>query len=531
MATTNGERSSSESETEASESTFSDRSSRPVTRNNSLEAIATPLLKTAKRAERLRSLTQSTSTLNAVKHEKHHGNHHHHHHHSRPQGQDTPSMQSPEQPPTFAESPNLSHERVPYTVSSPYIPTHAHVTMPYNPYADSSTFPRFGNTRAPGSAVGFAYPYNMNNMSPFMTNEICVFPPRRRAKKSDVDVDFLAHYQDFRILVIAGETENDAKQFGSIDKGLAHIKSLQKEKKPCWVDVQNITPEDLKLLEAEFDLHTLTAEDICEKDTREKTEVFDKYRAVIVHEAYFDAGSLEFSPFIMLVGNDCIFSVHSSATRNVTEVVKAIMESQLGMPQPDWVMYALMDVIVDSYIPLVNALCEEANSLDQLALSLSLDDQGDFLARIRIASSKLSRLRTTLLVKKEVLMQLMARAHTPFVTDITKIYLRDVSDEVDQLLQKLDIATVALTSFPSTFLARISVASGEASNQLSLLMKKFSVISMILLPLTLIAGLFGMNVKVPGQDEDNYYWFIGIVSFMAVSTVLGAIFFRRIHWL
>jgi len=63
-------------------------------------------------------------------------------------------------------------------------------------------------------------------------------------------VDFLARYQDFRILVVSGESENDAKQFNSLDKGLTHIKSFQKEKQPCWVDIQNIDSEDLKLLEA-----------------------------------------------------------------------------------------------------------------------------------------------------------------------------------------------------------------------------------------------------------------------------------------
>jgi Mg2+ and Co2+ transporter CorA len=91
------------------------------------------------------------------------------------------------------------------------------------------------------------------------------------------------------------------------------------------------------------------------------------------------------------------------------------------MPQPAWVMYAILDCIIDSYIPIVSGLASESGLLDQLALTLSPDDQQDFLTRIRMERSKLARVRTTLLVKGEILSQLTARGYVSFLDDLTKV--------------------------------------------------------------------------------------------------------------
>jgi Mg2+ and Co2+ transporter CorA len=198
------------------------------------------------------------------------------------------------------------------------------------------------------------------------------------------------------------------------------------------------------------------------------------------------------------------------------------------------VMYAVLDSIVDSFIPVVGALVSDAAALDQLALSLEMNDQNDFLERIRIARSKLAKVRTTLLVKREIMNQLTARGYTTFVKQLTKIYLADVADELDQQLSKCDVASSALSGFPSTFLARLSVESSSVSNRLNDLMKKYSAVALILLPMTLVAGVFGMNVQVFGQadiEEDNYFFFGSICGSLALFGLLLAVFFYKIRWL
>ena len=124
--------------------------------------------------------------------------------------------------------------------------------------------------------------------------------------------------------------------------------------------------------------------------------------------------------------------------------------------------------------------------------------------------------------KKEFLQVLTYRDH-PLISKRTKTLLRDVYDHVIRMQEILDVARDTLSNAQSNYLAQVS-------NRMNEVMKTLSIVATIMLPLSLITGLFGINVHVPGQDAEGNYWFFGILSGMMVMVILMIVFFRRRHW-
>eukprot|EP01102_Stenamoeba_stenopodia_P016426 TRINITY_DN5744_c0_g1_i1.p1 TRINITY_DN5744_c0_g1~~TRINITY_DN5744_c0_g1_i1.p1 ORF type:complete len:613 (+),score=114.60 TRINITY_DN5744_c0_g1_i1:120-1958(+) len=427
-------------------------------------------------------------------------------------------------------------------------PSHYHIMPPPYFMRGQSFYPMYPQPPSATEARNESYPrmgFDATGVAKgAMGNGETMFPGRVRNAAGTVTAYFSQeeplHDENSRFMLVDGDRPENTYYFTSLSDAIAEIKpnlTLHADSedaiKPFWLDIHDITADDVRLLESEFKVHTLTAEDILEKDTREKTESFDKYRCVILHESYFDFSFHEALPFILLIFKSYIITIRSKRTVISLEALKSIREARSGMPQPDWVMYAIIDALTDAFIPLVNSAVTDTNSLDQLCLTLSADDHTDFLSRIRIVRSKIARLRTTLSVKREIMNQLMSRAYTAFVQTSTKVYLRDVADELDQLLQKLEAISAALNNFPSTFLARMSVSESNTALQLGDLMKKFSAITLVFLPMTLVAGLFGMNVKIPGnaEDEPNNIMFGTICGALGLFGVLVTVILWRIRWL
>eukprot|EP00455_Lapot_gusevi_P021612 TRINITY_DN2264_c0_g1_i4.p1 TRINITY_DN2264_c0_g1~~TRINITY_DN2264_c0_g1_i4.p1 ORF type:complete len:196 (+),score=43.96 TRINITY_DN2264_c0_g1_i4:94-681(+) len=193
---------------------------------------------------------------------------------------------------------------------------------------------------------------------------------------------------------------------------------------------------------------------------------------------------------------------------------------------------------VDDFVDAVDNAVSEVDHIDDLIFVLSEHEQADLLMRIRLASRRLIELRQTLWPKRDVIMALIDRQwRKQFLTDIRIPYLRDVLDHVVVMLQKLDLAREVLDTLQNAYMAKVSIAMAESANYTNHSMQKLSSVATIILPLSFITGLFGMNVTVPGQhtDEigvvDNLSWFFGLVSFMIVLSISMTVYFRSRRWL
>lgn len=154
------------------------------------------------------------------------------------------------------------------------------------------------------------------------------------------------------------------------------------------------------------------------------------------------------------------------------------------------------------------------------------------LDTIAIARKTITELRTTLLSKKEIILSLIGETPINFVSVQMRAYLRDVHDHVILLQQKLELAAETLNTLQGVHLGMVSLEVAVGANEMNHIIKRFSAVATIVLPLTLVAGLFGMNVEVPGQfAEPLWLWFYVIVGAFALISIAMIMLFRYLEWL
>eukprot|EP01113_Clastostelium_recurvatum_P021380 TRINITY_DN2532_c0_g1_i3.p1 TRINITY_DN2532_c0_g1~~TRINITY_DN2532_c0_g1_i3.p1 ORF type:complete len:575 (-),score=119.86 TRINITY_DN2532_c0_g1_i3:22-1746(-) len=308
---------------------------------------------------------------------------------------------------------------------------------------------------------------------------------------------------------------------------------------PIWIDFQGMDHADMPQIGDFFGLHFLTLEDIMASDTREKAEHVPShaYHFVVAAEMRYKEYSnvLETVTLSALLYHNFILTFHDKPLLSLHQVMRLLdFCPDQRIPSSDWVLYALLDGIIDLYENLVSQTALEAESLDELVIVLPSSQHEEMLSRISAACRKSAKLYSSLWNKKEILTSL--NRDTAPISRSTRIYMLNVQDHVLRMDQKLKLARNLLSELNSTYMAKISIELSEASNRVNIIMRKFAVISSIFLPLTLISGIFGMNVRIPGMigfddTPPGYEAFIALMAIMVGLAILMMIVFKIAKWL
>jgi magnesium transporter len=334
----------------------------------------------------------------------------------------------------------------------------------------------------------------------------------------------------------------------------------------CWLDVSGASVGEWRELVALLNIHPLTQEDVEVGDTREKVEIFDNYIFICVRTAervafhrpngnldeidsdkklvgrdYFEGAGTQHAASVLahpvnlyiLVFENHVISVHWHSIEQVRNVLYRLQkDSRIREATPDWVAYALLDDIVDEFMGRSQALQAEADSIDDLVLVLTSTEQHDMLKRIGRARKQIVSIQRQLKPKAEVTRSLLDR-FTARIQTSTLLYLRDVQDHLLTMLQNLDHYSTTLDRSHANYLAQINIELAEASNRMNMTVKKISAVAAIIIPLSLVASLWGMNVPVPGQpgtSAKDYPAFVIICLAMALITAVMFFIARRLHW-
>lgn len=234
-------------------------------------------------------------------------------------------------------------------------------------------------------------------------------------------------------------------------------------------------------------------------------------------------------------------------------------------------MYVILDNIVDRFVQLVDTCTNEVDQLDSLVLDLPPREQADLLLRIGEARKQMSLLRLQLLRKLDILQTISqeAKEAAVFAHDVLaasqqsvasssqesssgrgasaipgigavvthkgigtiRIFLRDILDHVNTMLIDLEQAKDTLQNLTNAYQARVSIEMSLSASEQNKVMKKFSAMATIILPLTFIPSLWGMNVPVPGKDTKGTWAFWTIVGSLLGAGVIATFIFWRIKWL
>jgi magnesium transporter len=283
-----------------------------------------------------------------------------------------------------------------------------------------------------------------------------------------------------------------------------------------WIDADERTPELDAVLEA-LQLHPLTIEDLFEVRATPKVEDFGRYLYVLAHAVRLKGGLQEAELDIVLGPNWVV--THHDPDLIVPAQVREELLRQGRPPDRARILHRLLDRIADDALPCMDAFDDAIEKLEEAAVQRI--PRRTIVPRILALRSDLHRLRRSALHHREVLLRI-ARGEFALVPEAALPFFRDVHDHFVRLADQADDARDLLTGVLEAHLSMVS-------NRLNEIMKVLTMIATVFLPLSFIAGVYGMNF----EHMPELHWRYGYAYAWAVmlATGLGLIYwFRRRGW-
>jgi magnesium transporter len=291
-----------------------------------------------------------------------------------------------------------------------------------------------------------------------------------------------------------------------------------------WINVDGL--HDIGIVErlgALFDIHPLTMEDILNTNQRPKYENLGHHLFVVLGMIYLapESGEVIAEQVSLVVGSNFVISFQE-APGDVFDAVRDRIRNGKGKIRkmaPDYLAYALVDAIVDGYFPVIESLGEDIETTEE---TLVTDPQAKTLKTIYRLRSEMIFLRRSIWPLREMVAA-MERDDSPLIQPTTQRFLRDVYDHVIHVIDTIDAYRELVTGMLDTYLSSVS-------NRMNEVMKVLTIISTIFIPLTFIAGIYGMNFQ--HMPELGWRWAYPVVlGLMLCVGALMALYFRRKRWL
>ena len=289
-----------------------------------------------------------------------------------------------------------------------------------------------------------------------------------------------------------------------------------------WIDVQGIGDEaTLRALGDLFSIHPLALEDIVNTPQRPKVEEYPEQVLLITRIALPIGDAIDLEQISVLVGNNYVLSFQER-NADVLDPVRVRMREGKGairVAGPSYLAYAIIDTIVDAYYPLIEAL---SHQLERLEVEVSGSPSVEMVRELNVIKARLVLLRRGLAPQLEALTRMM-RADMPLVTAEVRTYLRDTHDHCHQLLDVVDSHRELVAGLMNTYLSIVSNRTNEV-------MKVLTMMASIFIPLTFLAGIYGMNFKQ--MPELDVWWAYPLLLVLMLAVAITMLFqFRRRGWL
>jgi magnesium transporter len=288
-----------------------------------------------------------------------------------------------------------------------------------------------------------------------------------------------------------------------------------------WIGIHEPNERELRELQDQFHLHELAIEDALHAHQRPKLEQYGDTTFLVMRTAFLVDGHIELGETEMFLGRGYIISIRHGASTSYARVRECAEAAPQRLAHgEDYVLYAIVDFIVDNYLAVVSPLAEEVEALEERILTPPLDETK--IARIYELRRELQKLRLVVAPTAEVC-QRLAFLELPGIDPAFRPYFRDIVDHVNRVLEQIDTLRETL-SF--TFEASLLLESSRQSRT----GRQLAGWAAILAVPTAIAGIYGMNFANMPELEWRYGYFGVLAIILAVCAYLFARF-RRAGWI
>lgn len=348
---------------------------------------------------------------------------------------------------------------------------------------------------------------------------------RKRSQKAGLPPGSLVYtgervHEEVRISIIEyNEKHFQERMIGGFDECLV----MQDKPGVTWIKVEGIhAVENLEKLGKCFNLHPLVVEDILHTDQRPKMEDFDDYLFVVLRRInYTQSNDLSSEQISLVLGSNFIISLQESNEAIFAPVLERLRTSKgrIRRNGADYLLYTLIDLIVDSYFVVLENFGETLEYLEEEVVKRPTPQTLKDIHRFKY---DMILLRKSVWPLREVVGRL-ERRESGLIQEATGIYFKDVYDHTIIAVDNIETYRDILSGMLDIYLSSIS-------NRLNEIMKVLTIIATIFMPLTFLAGVWGMNFKY--MPELGWIWgYPAALGLMVVIALFMVCYFRRKNWI
>ncbi len=282
----------------------------------------------------------------------------------------------------------------------------------------------------------------------------------------------------------------------------------------AWYDIADPASPELDELAERFQLHALQIEDCRHRPQRPKTEEHDHYIFTVLKHMHNET-EVAFDDIDLFLGPDFLISVRSNDSV-IFQGVRARAEQE-HVDRLDRLFYMIVDQIVDGYQPVLDKLAEDTADIEDVVLDRP---NPETLAQILALKRKLVEFRRVAAGMREVVNSL-TRREKGLLGDDLDLYFRDVYDHIIRTVELIETYRDLLSGALDIYLSAVANRTNEV-------MKVLTIWGTVALPLVIITGFFGMNLKLPWTENPHGTTYA--IALMALSTVAVLLYFKMKKW-
>ncbi|MNJ34027.1 Magnesium transport protein CorA [compost metagenome] len=288
----------------------------------------------------------------------------------------------------------------------------------------------------------------------------------------------------------------------------------------CWVDFSEPTQEESELLAAFFKFHPLAIEDCLHVLQRPKLDYYEEYQFMVLHAIHPD--TLSTVEVDLFIGSGYLVSYHQKSLSEVNQAWDKILsrthDRKIWSQGPYAAAYAVIDSLVDNYFPCVYSVEDE---LDELEKQGSRESVEVLLNQVFALRSRLLKLRRTIVPMRDLMYRVLNSQHIQGEKE-PRVHFSDIYDHLLKLSEMIENNREMTADLRDSYISL-------NSNRMNGIMKTLTVITTVFMPLTLIAGIYGMNFVNMPELEWRYGYF-GVLGLMGVLSIWMILSFMRRGW-
>jgi magnesium transporter len=307
------------------------------------------------------------------------------------------------------------------------------------------------------------------------------------------------------------------KEFYDLSECLSHVKPGFVK----WINVDGVHQTELiEAIGKHYNIHPLTQEDIAHVDQRPKFEEYDNYVLAVMKMIEYDK-TISAEQLSMLLLDNTVISFQQKSG-DAFDIIRNRLRQGKGRIRKlgaDYLFYALMDAVVDFYFHVLEKIGDEVEIIEEDVIN---KNQKDALKRLYSLKRELIFLRKQIWPLRDLISN-MKRSEVSLITDNTQLFLRDLQDHTIRIIDSVETYRDLLSGIMDVHLSNMSNKTNEV-------MKFLTIVSSVFIPVTFVAGIYGMNFEhMPELRSENGYIITWIV--MIVMMIGQILFFRKKKWL